>query len=156
MRSHVVSIASRCKWIVIALVASGALLASRPAAAQACVNDIDCPEPACGGQVCDWNMGMTCQPAGRMPAGSDGWCTTTDDCKCKGMGAVCTNLFCSFTKPPTGSGGSTGSGGTTGAGGTSGGTPSDGGGCSVVGSPGPAPAALLLGLVVALVRRRRK
>ena len=47
---------------------------------------------ACGGKVCDWNKGMTCQPAGGAPEGQDGWCMKDDDCKCKGEGATCVGV----------------------------------------------------------------
>ena len=62
-----------------------------------CVNDDDCiATPACGGDVCDWATSpgqMTCKPAGAYAKGTDGWCTTTDDCKCKGMGATCVSFY---------------------------------------------------------------
>jgi hypothetical protein len=64
-----------------------------------CVNDIDCvATPACGGEICDWINGMTCQPAGRSPKGQDGWCTTDNDCKCFAQGARCAVPYCTFTQ----------------------------------------------------------
>jgi len=138
--------ATALKCLAIAGALSIVMVSSR-AEATACLNDIDCPEPACGGQVCDYNKGMTCQPAGGAAKGSDGWCTTDSDCKCMGMGATCVGVYCSFTTPPAGgsgganggsggasatggssaSGGASASGGTTGAsGGTTGATGSGG------------------------------
>ena len=122
------------------LATAGALsvmMVSSPAKAASCINDVDCPEPACGGQVCDYNKGLTCQPAGGAPKGQDGWCTVDSDCKCMGMGAKCVSVYCTFTTPPAGgsggasagSGGSSGTGGATGSGGatSSGGTTGSGG-----------------------------
>ena len=164
------------------------------AAGEACTNDIDCPGngAACGGDVCNWSLGLNatpvgdkmhiCGPAGAGAKGSDGWCTTTDDCKCKAQGATCMVVYCSFTKASDATGG-----GGTGAGGSpAGGSPSttagmasttagmtsttagtattpaassDSGGCSVsapIGTRGGAALALgVLGLGFALSRRRR-
>lgn len=73
----------------------------------ACFNDIDCPNPNCGGLVCNWTKiaprpeGMKvfyCSPAGTAPRGSDGWCTTDADCKCHGLGAHCIAPYCTFTR----------------------------------------------------------
>jgi len=112
--------ATALKCLAIAGVLS-IVMVSSPAKATSCVNDIDCPDPACGGQVCDYTKGLTCQPAGGAPKGSDGWCTTDSDCKCLGMGATCVGVYCSFTTPPaSGSGGTNGgSGGATATGGSS-------------------------------------
>jgi len=114
------------------------LMFSSPAEAMSCLNDIDCPEAACGGQVCDYNKGMTCQPAGGAPKGSDGWCTTDSDCKCMGMGATCVGVYCSFTTAPAGTGGSSGgSGGVSGSGGSAtGGTSATGGSSAPTGASG--------------------
>jgi len=82
---------------------------------EACYNDTDCPITACGGDVCNWNkqapvaMGMKifyCQKAGQAAKGMDGWCTTDDNCKCKGTGATCVASHCTDTGTPVASGGS--------------------------------------------------
>ena len=80
----------------------------------ACTNDSDCPDAQCGGQVCDWtSLPQTCKAAGTQPQGMDGWCTTNDDCKCKGEGATCVNSQCTRTLPMSaGNGGATGTAGT--------------------------------------------
>lgn len=68
--------------------------------AAACTNDVDCPDPSCGGQVCKWSSsGHNCVAAGTDPAGTDGWCTVDSDCKCFGLGARCAAPHCTFTKP---------------------------------------------------------
>ena len=134
------------------------LFAAGTAAAQTnpttCVNDDDCvATPACGGDVCDWSVvgQMTCKAAGMHPKGSDGWCTTTDDCKCKDLGATCVVAYCSFTRPcdaPDAGGCPTG-----GTGGGSG----DGGGCSVATGPSGGVATLLVSIgLLAFSRRRRR
>jgi hypothetical protein len=78
---------------------------------QGCYNDDDCPNPACGGLVCNWNKlsqspsGMKifyCNNAGSAPKGVEGWCTTNADCKCAGLGATCVNTHCTFTRPTDG------------------------------------------------------
>jgi MYXO-CTERM domain-containing protein len=152
-------------------------------AATSCVNDKDCTAtPQCGGEVCDWNRApnMTCKAAGGDAQGSDGWCTVDTDCKCYADGARCVGSYCTFTKPPTGGGGTTGSAGTTGSGGSTGaagttgsagstgtagttgsagsGTNDSGGGCRVAESPatGGALAGVALGLTLAFARRRRR
>ena len=150
-----------------------------------CINDDDCPGTECGSAVCNWNKPQgtmfTCNPAGTDPPvggkPKDGWCTATDDCKCKSLGATCTAPYCSFTKPPAGAAGTSAGGaaptagmtstaGTatagTAAGGTGPTTPApaaDSGGCSLS-VPGGTNTALalgvgLLGLGVAFARRRR-
>jgi MYXO-CTERM domain-containing protein len=172
------------RGLLSTLFGSALWLASSAALAdgEPCINDIDCPGAECGGPVCNWSKPQgdkyTCNPAGTQTKGSDGWCTTDADCKCKGVGAVCHAPYCSFTKasdapPATGGGGSgtagtatTGGAGaatTAGTGGT-GTTPTpapakDEGGCSI-GSPastgsGIALALGAIGLGVAFARRRR-
>ena len=166
---------NRTKWTL--LIGLCSLLLAGTAAAQSnpstCVNDDDCvATPQCGGDVCDWNdatAGMKCKPAGAYPKLMDGWCTTTDDCKCKDMGATCdgATLRCTFTRPcdaPGGAGcatgGSSGTGGSgaTGTGGTSGGTggTSDSGGCSVTGGATTSWSVMLAGLGLLFVSRRRR
>ena len=134
------------------------LFAAGTAAAQAnpanCTNDIQCvATPTCGGEVCDWSdaSNHVCKAAGSAAKGSDGWCTTTDDCKCKDLSATCVGVYCSFTRPcdaPDAGGCPTG--------GTSGGS-GDGGGCSVATAPSGGVATLLvsIGLLVFSRRRRR-
>jgi len=146
------------------------LFAAGTAAAQTnpatCVNDDDCvATPACGGDICDWSVvgQMTCKAAGGHPKGQDGWCTTTDDCKCKDMGATCVAAYCTFTRPcdaPGGTGcatggtsGGTGTGGSTGTAGTSGG---DSGGCSIAASAPTASSTLLLAIGLLVFARRRR
>jgi MYXO-CTERM domain-containing protein len=141
--------------------------AARSASAQSCTNDIDCTaNTACGGEVCDWVATpiMNCRPAGSQPKGSDGWCATTDDCKCKALGATCNGINCSFTRPCEADGGTCAAGGSggggsggTGTAGTSGGG-GGGGGCSIAGEGGAVSWSLLLaafGLVALRARRRR-
>ncbi len=105
------------------------LLSAPSARAAGCVNDVDCPNAACGGDVCDYNMGLTCQPAGKAAKGADGWCTVDTDCKCKGLGATCAYPYCTFTtvaqSPGGGSGGSAAVG--TGGAGSGGSTAATGG-----------------------------
>lgn len=170
------------RWSILA--ALGCVLAAGNARATTCVNDVDCPNPACGGEVCDYiaDPTLTCKPAGTQPKGMDGWCTTDADCKCKSLGATCVSFFCTFTKPsdaPSGGGGHAGTAGSTGAAGSTtagtGGSPATGtggsaaaghsgsnndssGGCSVAGSSAPVTwfaLSVLGGLVVAVRRRRR-
>jgi len=124
--------------LVVAFVAAVLFVDQTKASAhQACQVDTDCPGTTCGGDVCDWNMGMTCQTAGKAAKGSDGWCNVDDDCKCLGLGAKCAGFFCTFTTPPSSGGGAggkaAGTGGATGTGGTAagtGGTASSTGGAS--------------------------
>ena len=142
------------------------LFAAGTAAAQTnpatCVNDDDCvATPACGGDVCDWSVAgqMTCKAAGMHPKGQDGWCTTTDDCKCKDMGATCVLAYCSFTRPcdaPGAAGCATG--GTSGGTGTAGtGGSTDSGGCSIAATAPTAGSALLVAIgLLAFARRRRR
>jgi MYXO-CTERM domain-containing protein len=178
---------------------SGVLLSASLAfaAGEICFNDTDCPGggAVCGGDVCDWNqknaMGTTEKPytcivagSSGKPKGQEGWCSdtaTSEHCKCKGEGAKCVGVYCTFTKAsdaPAGAAGS-GAGGSSSTAGTSStaGAPStagtsstagsggsaakeeDSGGCSVV-SPsstggGIALALGVLGLGFAVARRRR-
>lgn len=172
------------RGLLSTLFGSVALLASSVALAdgEECINDIDCPGAECGGPVCNWSkpqgMKYTCNPAGSQTKGSDGWCTTDADCKCKGQGAVCHAPYCSFTKASdapagggSGAGGSASTAGTTSTAGTgtagtgtagTGNTPApakDEGGCSFGGATntgsGMALALGALGLGVAFARRRR-
>jgi len=160
---------------------------------EACYNDDDCPNPACGGDVCNWlkaalkpdgRKAYYCQPAGKAPKGSDGWCESDANCKCKDMGATCQIPYCTVVQPPAGAGGSASGGAAAGgsaAGGsaTAGGAPatagaptssagtgtapttpasSDSGGCSVSAPGNAGSAALLLaaaGVGFAFTRRRR-
>lgn len=166
------------------LFGSVALLVAPAALAEGemCINDIDCPGADCGGEVCNWKKPQgdefTCNPAGsQTPTGKDGWCTTTDDCKCKGLGAKCVAPYCTFTKPSEAPPGTSGSGAGGGAGvagstatagtgtagsGTAGSAskpPAEEGGCSVSapgGNTGIAIGIGLLGLGLALGRRRRR
>ena len=114
--------------LVCLLAAGSARAASNPAS---CISDNDCvATPTCGGDVCNYNAGQTCTPAGSAPMGSDGWCTQDSDCKCAALGAKCDIVYCTFTKPSDapgsgsagkggGSGGGSGSAGTSGSGGSS-------------------------------------
>ncbi len=81
----------------------------------ACTNDTDCPTTTCGGQVCQWSSATVhdCVAAGTDPQGSDGWCTTSADCKCMGEGATCGVDHCTFTLPPDGGGAAATDAGTT-------------------------------------------
>jgi MYXO-CTERM domain-containing protein len=150
---------------------------------EACYNDTDCPNPACGGDVCNWSKTAAkadgqkifyCQPAGRVAKGMDGWCTTNDNCKCGATGATCVSSHCTDTGTSTATGGSgaggSGAGGSTStagtatagtatAGATTAGTASkDDGGCSFSAPQQSNDALLALGAVglgLAFVRRRR-
>jgi hypothetical protein len=151
------------------------LAAGRAYAQTPCVSDVDCPDSACGGQVCVHGSGGTlCAPAGeRGTVGADGWCANSagvadnNNCKCKAQGAICDGFICTFTLAPDGSatgaggggsGGATGSGGSgTGAGGTSAGTGGGGGGgCSVAGAPSFGGAAGLALMLAAMLRGRAR
>ena len=132
------AIAIRCS----ALAGLVCLLASGGARAQSCVNDIDCPDAACGGQVCDYSTGTpTCKAAGSQPKGMDGWCTQDSDCKCASLGAKCTGslVYCTFTMPSQAPGAANGGhgGGTVGAAGASG----TGGSIGAAGATGAAGAS---------------
>ena len=179
---------------VATLVGSVTLLLAPAAFAQdACLNDTDCPGggAVCGGDVCNWNKPLptpladpnkpyTCNPAGTDPKGMDGWCSDANAafCKCQGMGAKCSGVWCTFTKPsdapPATGGGGTGAGGMPTAGTATGGAatggtatagtgttapPAEEGGCSVSvpgrTGTGTALGLGLLGLGLVLARRRR-
>ena len=100
---------------VTLLVASSAF-----AEGEACYNDDDCPNPACGGDVCNWGKLAAkadgrkifyCQTAGQVAKGQDGWCETDTNCKCKATGATCVSSHCTDTgtpAAPTGGGSSAG------------------------------------------------
>ena len=168
------------RWSVLSVLAglAGLLAAGRAHAAPTpCKVDLDCPNAACGGEVCVHSSGLSmCVPAHTSGASgiNDGWCASPDggaevdsNCKCASMGATCEGFFCSFTIPPGGgTGGSTGTGGSgTGTGGSgtgSGGTGTGGGGggdgCSIAAAPafGGAGAGAGLALLAAVLRRRRR
>jgi MYXO-CTERM domain-containing protein len=146
------------RGLLVSLAGSVTLLFASSAFAEgeACYNDDDCPNPACGGDVCNWAKtaakadGMKifyCQPAGRDAKGQDGWCTDNTDCKCKATGATCqTNNHCTDTGTPAAGGsgaGGSGTAGTTSAAGTtsSAGTTSGAGTASGGSGSTPAPAA---------------
>lgn len=151
------------RWSVLAGLA-GLLVAGRADAAPTpCQVDLDCPNAACGGEVCVHSSGLSmCVPANTSGASgtNDGWCASSagaevnSNCKCAGMGATCAGFFCTFTIPPGG-----GTAGTTGTGGTGTGTAGTGGGgdggCSMAGAPSLAGAGAGLALLVAALRRRR-
>lgn len=171
-------------FVVLAGIA-GLLLAAGRANAQtsACNVDTDCPNAACGGQVCIKSSGGShCAPANSEGASGfgDGWCASADGglpddnaCKCKAQGATCDGLSCTFTVPPDGGMAGTSGGSGAGGGGTGGGTAGNGsggsgaggsakggsgggggGGCSVAGVPSAASLAAGLLLAAALLRRR--
>jgi hypothetical protein len=161
------------RWSVLAVLV-GLLVAGNAQAQTTCTTDKDCPNTACGGQVCLHSSGsFTCVDANTQgPSGAgDGWCADSSgnavdsNCKCAPQGATCLGLFCTFTVPgaggATGTGGSTGtagatgtgSGGSTGSAGTSGGS-GGGSGCSVGGGPSFGSAAVVALFAVALMRRR--
>jgi hypothetical protein len=158
-----------------------------------CFNDTDCPGSACGGDVCNWakfaanpvgEKTFYCQPAGLAAPGTDGWCTTDANCKCRAQGAKCLGVYCSFTQaestdPDPSVGGFTATGGSNHAGGrAAAGAPSSAGAATVLppseddeAAPrprlsracnvGPAPAnrdvtlaLALLGVASAVARRR--
>jgi hypothetical protein len=115
----------RFEMALAAAVVASALAFPVQARAESCTNDVDCKTGSdCGGQICDWfaNPSMTCQPAGGHPKGQDGWCTTSTDCKCAGLGATCVASQCTFVLPSQAPGAAAAGGATGSAGGTSGGT----------------------------------
>src|SRR4029079_7253087 len=147
-------LSNRTQWML--LTAITCLFAAGTASAQSnpasCTNDDDCvATPQCGGDVCDCTVitSQLCKP----PGTSDGWCTTTDDCKCKDIGATCVGAYCTFTRAcdapdagPCAAGGSGGGGsGVTGTAGTSGGS-GGGGGCSIGATAPTASSGLLVAL----------
>lgn len=124
--------------------------ASAFAEGEPCYNDDDCPNPACGGDVCNWAKTAPkpdgtkifyCQPAGRDPKGQDGWCTTDANCKCKATGATCNTAVshCTDTGTPVASGG-TGAGGSGTAGTGTAGTGTAGTGTAGTGTAGTGTA----------------
>jgi len=159
------------------------LAGARNAQAQTpgCVVDSDCPNSACGGDVCTHTTsgGFACNPANTQAGkGFDGWCADADGvahdeiCKCKGLGATCAGFFCTFTVPvdaPMGgtgggraggagggaAGSSAGRGGTTGsaggAAGTTGGSGGRGGGGGDGGGCNVSGAASATGAVVGIL-----
>ena len=169
------------------LLGSVTMLAASAAFAEgeACYNDDDCPNPACGGDVCNWAKSAAkpdgrkffyCQAAGQEPKGTDGWCESDANCKCKGSGATCNTKVshCTDTGTPAASTGGSSAGGSAAAGapatagtaaggapatagaptssagtGTAPATPasSDSGGCSVSAPGNAGGAALLLAAV---------
>lgn len=93
------------KILGIGLVMVGSVLASESLAIakEECINDIDCTAhgTACGTDICSW----TSTPHRCVPASSgrtNGWCTTSADCKCAAQGAACVSSYCTFTLPPAG------------------------------------------------------
>ena len=129
---------------VTLLFASAALAEGEP-----CYNDDDCPNPACGGDVCNWAKTAAkpdgrkffyCQAAGLEPKGTDGWCESEANCKCKATGATCNTSVshCTDTGTPAASGGAP-SGGSAAGGSAAGGSPSAGssvgGASSTAGAP---------------------
>lgn len=67
-----------------------------------CDHDTECPDTACGGQVCRWHLdSQLCVAAGTDPQSEDGWCNKDDECKCHGQGATCNTatFHCTFTTP---------------------------------------------------------
>ena len=155
------------------------LAAGRADAQTPCTTDMDCPNAACGGEVCVTNSGgKACQAADpNASPGTDGWCAlpggAADDtkCKCHAQGATCNGFSCTFTVPPDG--GATGTGGTGGSGtggsgtggsgtggsgtaGTSAGTGGGGGGgCSAAGASSLGAGAAGLALMLAAMIRGR-
>jgi len=174
--------AAKVRWTLLAGLV-GLLAAGRAYAQTTCDTDLDCPDPACGGQVCQKSSGGSqCVAANTSGASgtNDGWCNGDDTkCKCHSLGATCNGFFCTFTIPPDGgasggSGGGGGTGGSTGTGGSgtggsgtakggsgggTGGSGGGGGGCSVAGDAsalGSAGATLLVAALVVRRRRRRR
>jgi hypothetical protein len=159
--------ASKAGLIVLAALVTVLAAERAEAQQQTCTNDSDCPNAACGGEVCIKSSGLAfCYPANTQGASgtNDGWCADATgnpvdaNCKCRGMGATCNGLYCTFTVPPGGTGGTGGSTGTggSGAGGTSGGGDS---GCSVAGAPalgGVAVAGIGLMLAALVMGRARR
>lgn len=168
---------------MIMAVAILACLASRRAEAVDCTNDIDCPDKACGGQVCSWPAKACQAPNTATATQTNGWCMADTDCKCMSQGATCVSFMCTLVTPPGGSAGSSGSTGGASAGtggsasvGTGGASPSTGGattagtggagtgasgssgGCSIAGTIVSSGAAglLALGAMLAFAWARRR
>ncbi|HEV8245798.1 MAG TPA: hypothetical protein VGP93_08515 [Polyangiaceae bacterium] len=161
------------RWCFSMLTAAAATLyAGSSFAVSDCVNDVDCPNPACGGDVCQWDAAgnQTCVAAGTDTQGMDGWCTTSADCKCMAEGATCKSLHCTMTVAGGGGTGGSGAGGsatagaatagtgTAGTGTTSSSEKDDGGGCSIAsaGNNGVALSAVVAAGAITLLLRRRK
>ena len=178
--------AAKVRWTILAGL-FGLLVAGRAhAQTMSCNTDKDCPNPACGGDVCIKSSGGShCAAANTEGASgfSDGWCADADggaandnNCKCKAQGATCEGFYCSKTIPDDGGAGGTGGAAGTGGSGTGGsgtGTGGSGtggsakggssgggggGGCSVAGDPSAfgAGGAALLLAAVLVPRRRRR
>ena len=155
------------RWSVLAGLA-GLLVAGRAQAQTApCQVDTDCPNAACGGEVCVHSSGLSMCVAANTSGASgtnDGWCSNAAGAavdanyKCASMGATCEGFFCSFTIPAGGGTGG-GGGGSTGTGGSGTGTAGTGGGgdggCSIAGAPSLAGAGAGLALLAAALLRRR-
>lgn len=97
------------------------LAGARGARAQTptCMVDTDCPNSACGGDVCTHTAGgaFACNAANTQAGkGFDGWCADANGnvndeiCKCRGLGARCERFFCTFTVPVDAPMGGTGGG----------------------------------------------
>jgi len=156
--------APKAGWTVLAALAA-VLCAGHASAQTTCMADTDCPNAACGGEVCTRSSGVfSCSTPDTQGASgiNDGWCADAagnpDDskCKCRGMGATCNGFYCTFTLP-TGAGGegaagSTGTGGSGAAGST--GSAGGGGGCSIAGAPSRGGAAGIALVLAALIRGR--
>ena len=164
--------APKAGWTVLVALA-GVLAAGRASAQQTCTTDADCPNDACGGEVCTKSSGLAyCYPADTHGASgvNDGWCAdaagnpSDANCKCRGMGATCNGFYCTFTIPAGGTGGSgaggttgTGGGGSAGSGGSGGGSSAGGGGgCSVAGAPSLAGGVGICIALAALIRGRAR
>ena len=142
------AIAIRCS-VLAALVC---LLASGGARAQSCVNDVDCPDSACGGQVfCTFTKPSDAPGAGNggHGGGSGGSAGASGAGGAQGTGGSA-----------QGTGGSAqGTGGAGAAGQAGSGDGGSSGGCSIAGAstPGEAPGCVLLAsLGLAAVFRRRR
>ena len=131
---------------------------SAQAQSPACMVDSDCPNSACGGDVCTHTSGAFSCNAANTEAGKgfDGWCADADGnaqdeiCKCRGLGATCVGFFCTFTIPidapasgtggagaGSSGGGSAGASGSAGAaGGRGGSTGTAGGAAGTTGAAG--------------------
>jgi hypothetical protein len=143
--------------LALTAVAAGlSVLAWTRSATAACTVDTDCPGTTCGSQVCDWTQTPhACVAAGQHPAGQDGWCTQSGDCKCASLGASCNITYCSFTTAPA-----AGSGSSSGTSAASYGGGGGGGGCTMAQSASPGtPWGLsfaAFGACAVVVRRRRR
>ena len=119
---------------------------ARSAQAQSpvCMVDSDCPNSACGGDVCTHTSGsFACNPANTQAGkGFDGWCADSNGvakdelCKCKGLGATCVGFFCTFTVPSDAPATGTGGAGASAGGGSGGGAAGASGSAGTAGSGG--------------------